>query len=208
LGVVNNIDMVYHKYPSIIDQMTLTKSGQLPKSFLRGCGLREEFIEQIPLLFLSSITDGYYSCFISYSHEDKEFAQGLHDSLQAHGIRCWLDDKDMIVGQDIHEGVRGGILGSDKVLLCCSRNSLKSSWVDNEIIIALKKEQEVFPEYGRKRLVLMPLNLDNYLFDKEWQSGKKEQILSRLAANFVNWKKDHKNFMRELDKLVSALQKV
>lgn len=206
LGRIKNLDQVRHKFPSIIDPMTLAKSGQLPKSFLRGCGLSEKFIDQIPSLFFASVIDGFYSCFISYSHADKDFAQQLHDNLQSRGIRCWLDDKDMIIGRDIHEEVQGGILGSDKVLLCCSENSLKSHWVDNEIIIALKKEQGFFREHGRRKLVLIPLNIDDYMFKDEWHSGKKEQLQSRMAANFVGWNKDKKKFINELERVAKALK--
>ena len=206
LNGVINLDQVRHKFPSMIDPMTLTKSGQLPKSFLRGCGLSEKFIDQIPSLFLTSVSDGYYSCFISYSHADKDFAQQLHDNLQSRGIRCWLDDIDMRIGHDIHEEVQGGIWGSDKVLLCCSENSLKSHWVDNEIIIALTKEMGFFKEYGRTKLVLIPLNLDGYMFKDAWQNGKKEQLNSRKAANFVGWNKDRKKFMNELDRVAKTLK--
>ena len=208
LGRVKNLELVYHKYRSIIDPMTLTKSGQLPKSFLRGCGLEENFINQISSLFLTTVSDGYCSCFISYSHHDKDFAVPLHDNLQSRGIRCWLDDRDIILGRDIHEELRDGILGADKVLLCCSKNSLKSGWVDHEIIIALKKEESFFGEHGRKKLVLIPLNLDDYMFDHDWQSGKKDQLQSRRAANFVGWRKDKRKFMDEVEKLTKALKKV
>jgi hypothetical protein len=34
----------------------------------------------------------FYSCFISYSHDDKSFARRLHDQLQMRGIRCWEAD--------------------------------------------------------------------------------------------------------------------
>jgi hypothetical protein len=32
----------------------------------------------------------FYSCFISYSHADREFARLLYDTLQGRGVRCWL----------------------------------------------------------------------------------------------------------------------
>ena len=36
-----------------IDHRTLEKSGNLPLSFLRGCGLPDEFTDQIPLSFMA-----------------------------------------------------------------------------------------------------------------------------------------------------------
>jgi hypothetical protein len=51
----------------------------------------------------------FYSCFISYSHEDKAFARLLHDRLQGQGIRCWLDEHQLLPGDDLHEGIDRGI---------------------------------------------------------------------------------------------------
>lgn len=201
-----NLDTLFHKYSSTIDPLTLTRSGKLPISFLRGCGLSEKFIVHIPDLFLSATKDDYYSCFISYSHKDKKFAEKVHDSLQARGIRCWRDDRDMGIGQDIYEAIQGGIFDTDKVLLCCSEHSLSSAWVDNEITLALKKERESFPKHGNRKPVLLPLNIDNYMFSADWQNAKKTQIQSRLAADFVGWNKEAK-FRSSLEKVISALKR-
>ena len=61
-------------------------------------------------------------------------------------------------------------------------------------------------EGGRKVLALIPLNLDGFLFSADYQSGKKAEITSRVAANFVGWEKDHALFDRELDKVIRALR--
>jgi TIR domain len=59
----------------------------------------------------------FYSCFISYDHTDKSFASRVHDTLQGRGIRCWLDEKQMLPGDDIYEQVDRGIRLWDKILL-------------------------------------------------------------------------------------------
>ena len=61
-------------------------------------------------------------------------------------------------------------------------------------------------ERGKKVLALIPLNLDGFLFNDEYQSGKKAEIKSRVAANFVGWEKDHALFDRELQKVIRALR--
>lgn len=66
----------------------------------------------------------FYSCFISYSHADKAFAFQLHSALQRDGIRCWLDDKELLPGDVIADGIDSGIRLWDKLLLCCSKHSL------------------------------------------------------------------------------------
>ena len=49
-----------------------------------------------------------FDAFISYSHEDKVFARELHGHLQARGIRCWLDEKQLLPGDNIYGKVEEG----------------------------------------------------------------------------------------------------
>ncbi len=124
---ISGLDTCEYYGPNIIDHRTLMKSGPLPIEFLRGCGLSDWQIEAAKLNDpnltspqAASILDErhhlrfdnqiqYYSAFISYSHADKDFARHLHDQLQDKGIRCWLDEHQMLPGDDIYEQVDRGI---------------------------------------------------------------------------------------------------
>src|SRR5215207_600034 len=37
----------------------------------------------------------FYSCFISYSSKDQDFAERLHVDLQNNGVRCWFAPEDL-----------------------------------------------------------------------------------------------------------------
>lgn len=199
------LETVVHRTSSSLGIDTLyTSEGAIPEVFLRGFGLPELLIQYLPSLLEQPIQ--FYSAFISYSHKDQAFARRLHDSLQGRGVRCWLDEHQVLPGDKIHVEVDRGIRIWDKVLLCCSQASLTSWWVNNEVELAIQKEQRLYKERSQEVLALMPLDLDGFLRKGDWNSGWKGQITSRLAPDFTGWQRSHKKFEEQLERVVKALR--
>jgi hypothetical protein len=147
LSAVQGLETIHHLGPSTLGIDTLYRSqGNIPEVFLRGAGVPDAMITYARSLVEHPFE--FYSCFISYSHTDQSFARRLHDQLQGRGIRCWLDEHQMLPGDDIYEQIDRGIRFWDKVLLCCSQASLTSWWVDSEINKAFEKEQWLMRERG------------------------------------------------------------
>lgn len=55
-----------------------------------------------------------------------------------------------------------------------------------------------------KIFVLIPLNLDGYLFDG-WKSGKASQVRERMAADFRDWEASPSKCEEQIAKVIRAL---
>jgi hypothetical protein len=91
------------------------------------------------------------------------------------------------------------------VLLCCSKDSLTSWWVRNEIGKACAKEQALMKDRKKKILVLIPIDLDGYLFNR-WDSVKASQVRGRLAADFNGWEGNNSEFEEQVENVIRALR--
>lgn len=196
LSLVLNLDKCKHIDSSTIDHQTLRKSKNLPLEFLRGCGLPDILIENIPALFYNSPIQ-FYSCFISYSNNDQEFAEKLYSELQNMGIRCWFAPEDMKVGDKIRTRIDESIRIYDKLLLIISSSSIKSKWVEHEVEQALSKENK------NDNLVLFPLRLDDEMFNIE--AGWITDVQTRHVGDFCNWK-NHDSFKKSFERLLEDLK--
>ena len=139
LSTVKGLETVDHRGPSTIGIDTIYKSKcNIPEVFLRGCGVPEEFIVYMRSLVGKAID--FYSCFISCSSEDDDFAQRLYADLQAKNVRCWKFDENAKWGEPVWGEIDTAIRHYDKLVVICSKDSLQSQPVIREIERALQKE--------------------------------------------------------------------
>ena len=134
----------------------------MPLTFLRGCGLPDLLIDYLPSLLNQPIQ--YYSCFISYSSKDEDFAQRLHADLQNKGVRCWFAPEDIRGGRKLHEQIGEAIRLHEKLLLVLSEHSMNSEWVKTEIAKARQREVR------EKRQVLFPIRLVDFETIQQWSA--------------------------------------
>lgn len=80
------------------------------------------------------------SIFLSHNSRDKPFVRRLASDLDAHGIRCWVDEAEIKVGDSLIEKIRQGIDSMNFVGVVLSPNSINSRWVQKEIDVAMNQE--------------------------------------------------------------------
>lgn len=147
----------------------------------------------------------FYSCFISYSNEDKEFAQRLHSRLRDAGLRVWFAPENVKSGEKLFEQVAQAIEGHDRLLVVLSESSLRSNWVQQEI----RRARKIELESGRRKL--FPIRLLDYETLQQWVcmdtasvEDVAEEVRSYFIPDFSNWKSYddfEKGFARLLDDL-------
>jgi uncharacterized protein YjbI with pentapeptide repeats len=199
------LDACHHSGPSTIDHRTLAKSWPLPEVFLRGCGLPDALITYLPSL-VSAGAIQLYSCFISYSTQDEEFANRLYADLQNNGVRCWFAPHDVQGGKKLHEQIDEAIRRYERLLLILSPHSMSSKWVKTEIRTARRRE------LAEKKRVLFPVRLASYdalrdwkLFDADEGEDLAAEIREYYIPDFTEWK-SHDFYQEEFEKLLRDLR--
>jgi len=197
LSNAKGLESVSHRGPSTVGIDTIYRSGgKIPEVFLRGCGVPENFIQ-----YMSSLTGKafeYYSCFISYSSKNQDFADRLHADLQNKGVRCWFAPEDMKIGDKIRDRIDQSIIHHDKLLMILSENSINSEWVEDESEVGYEKERQ------KGKTVLFPIRLDSAVMDtdKAWAAKLRR---SRHIGDFTRWK-DHDSYQKAFDRLMRDLK--
>jgi hypothetical protein len=205
LSGVKGLGTVIHKGPSTIgiDSIYLSH-GKIPLAFLFDAGVPDAFIT-----YAASLTgeaSKYYSCFISYSHEDEAFAQQLHADLQDKGVRCWFAPEDIAGGKKIYEQIDRAIHLYDKTLLVLSEHSIGSQWVMTEIRRTRKVE---FKEYQRKLFPIRLVDMDTLkaweCFDADTGKDLAVEVREYHIPDFSTWK-NHDTYQRAFDRLLRDLK--
>lgn len=197
LSTVGGLDKCSHGEASSLDYPTHVGYGELPLQFLRGCGLPETLIN-----YSSSLRDNpieFYSCFISYSSANQEFAERLYADLQAKGVRVWFAPHDLPIGANIRPAIDESIRLHDKLLLVLSEASVSSQWVEQEVETALARERE-----QESKVVLFPIRIDDAVMESSagWPALLRN---TRNVGDFTRWK-DHDSYQVAFDRLLHDLK--
>jgi len=125
------------------------------------------------------------SVFISYCSQDRHFAKKLSSNLGLFGVKVWIDEGEIKVGDSLIEKIRRGIDQVDYLAVVLTPASANSEWVKKEVDIAMNQEIE-----GRKVKVL-PLLLKNceipwFLKGKKYANFTTDELYQQALSELLH----------------------
>lgn len=126
-----------------------------------------------------------FDVFLSHNSKDKPTVRGIAQSLGHRGVRFWLDEDQLVPGENWQDGLVRGLLDSICVAVCIGPAGI-GPWQDEEmqasLAIAVREKRRIIP-------VLLPDGPDQselplFLANRTWvdlRSGVTEDGLARLV---------------------------
>lgn len=82
--------------------------------------------------------------FISYSHQDQDYAHRLAGALEWHGFEVWIDSR-INCGTAWPEEIKNRAEACAALVVIVSKDAMKSGWVEKEVEFAKNNEKPIFP---------------------------------------------------------------
>jgi len=177
LSLSQGLEDKVHEGPSQVTVSTLAKSrGVLSRAFFLKCGVPEAVLQSALVRSPRSDPAQYYSCFISHSSKDLEFAEKLVERLTNKGVSVWYDNRGEPIqgGRRLQDQLSQAIRASDRFVLVVSENILSSEWIPGEIEAAMKREHAISDREDLRKRLLFPIGLlpaEQFLSILDGESG-------------------------------------
>ncbi len=96
------------------------------------------------------------TAFLCHSSADKSIIRKLFVQLRSDGVEPWLDEENLLPGQNWRVEIPKAVRSSDVVLICLSKEALgRDGYVQDEIRFALEEAEQ------QDGIFLIPVRLDN-----------------------------------------------
>ncbi len=199
LSEAKRLESLLHQGPSSVGIDAIYQSrGRVPAAFLRGCGVEEDFIANVPGLASKSLQ--FYPLLIVHAEEDRNQAEQLAQALKQRGVRCWLNAVSAESDPHaIHRNRRG-----QKLLFCVSQNWLNQPVAETFAQTVRKLEEQSAEEWGLAEKIWFSADLDGAIHRGD--HGKlAEAHGQRLIAKFLPEFSKNGQFQHELENVVTLL---
>lgn len=176
-------------------------------------------VSYIILYFIKSRKKG--KIFVSYSLNDKKIVDKLIKILIVEKYDISTDKEEILVGEELNDGIVRAIKDSDFVMMIISKSSLNSNWFFREIRLASEIKKIIIPV--RIEQIDLPINLEgvmiadlyedfeigarqlmkslNKIAAKKKYPSKKNEIQKRIGVEFLESQK------RKMMEIVTYLEK-
>jgi len=127
-------------------------------NLLAGVPLEQQPITPTPIVTRSdevpALPEGDYHVFVSYRSTDRAWAMSLVARLEGAGLRVFIDQKELEVGQSLAAQLQSALMRSRAAVVLVSKGWLESPWC--------QQEAEVLHDRALKEpgFALVPLRLD------------------------------------------------
>jgi TIR domain. len=133
------------------------------------------------------------SIFLSHNQNDKPFVRRLTNDLTAKGIRVWIDEAEIKIGDSLIRKISSGIYDMDFLGAVLSPNSVQSRWVQEEL------EQALHIQISEAYVKVLPILLHDckmpgFLLDKVYADFRDEnnyQLTLEKLVERINQRYDH-----------------
>ncbi len=120
--------------------------------------------------------------FISYAAQDVAVANTIVETLEGHGLRCWIAPRDVIPGSHYADGIMSAISGAKALILVLSGSALASKHVGKEVERASSKGRPIIA----LRTDAAPLTpaFEYFLSESQWidvRAGSVDGVAGKLV---------------------------
>ncbi|MCP4369972.1 MAG: DUF4062 domain-containing protein [Deltaproteobacteria bacterium] len=125
-----------------------------------------------------------YDVFIAYSSRDAKVAVLISKKLSEKGIRAFLSEKSIRPGDVWDDVIRESLINSSEIVVICSRDSLRSNWLNTELGAAWALSKRITPITYQVSIEELPSQLARFqvydfsaILDDNWFF---EEMVERL----------------------------
>lgn len=119
-----------------------------------GSGLRYNAVLNYVRAASASLSHEAPGVFLCHSSSDKPFTRQLALALAGNGLKVWLDDAEIHIGESLIEKIESGISGSKYLIAVLSGNSINSRWCAEELRMAM------FRQIAQKGITVLPVLIE------------------------------------------------
>ena len=175
----------------------------------KGNPLQPEQISAHSGLRVKAIPGSSLKVFLCHSSNDKEAVRTLYGRLYADGFEPWLDEENLLPGQEWELEIEKAVRSSDAVIVCLSRSSITGrGYVQKEIKYAL----DVADEQPEGSIFLIPAKLEecevpNRLQGRHWVNLFETAGYGRLVLALNNCGSRSQLIGKQTDSALERIEK-